>query len=109
MLQYIEQTYKLEISTFVSSTILECRSQTTSVALPRSSTVESSWRPLALKSTFLVGCEVGMLGAVADVVVDIDVMVADKVVDDMTGVNDDAVAGVKAEDLVWVIQWMTRL
>ena len=71
--------------------------------------MESSWRPLALNSTFLVGCEVGMLGAVADVVVDIDVMVADKVVDDMTGVNDDAVAGVKAEDLVWVIQWMTRL
>ena len=49
-----------------------------------------------------------MLVAAADVVVDIDVMVADKVVEDMTGVNDDAVAGVKAEDLVWVVQWMTK-
>ena len=74
---------------------MECRTQTPSVALPRSSTVESSWRPLALKSFLGVKEAFKDSGAVAavvaDVDVDVDVMVADKVVVDIIGVKVDAV------------------
>ena len=72
---------------------MECRTQTPSVALPRSSTVESSWRPLALKSFLGVKEAFKDSGAVAAVVadVDVDVMVADKVVVDIIGVKVDAV------------------
>lgn len=81
------------LCTFVSSISLECRTQTPSVALPRSSTVESSWRPLALKSFLGVKEAFKDSGAVAAVVadVDVDVMVADKVVVDIIGVKVDAV------------------
>ena len=63
------------------------------MALPRSSTVESSWRPLALKSFLGVKEAFKDSGAVAAVVadVDVDVMVADKVVVDIIGVKVDAV------------------
>ena len=63
------------------------------MALPRSSTVESSWRPLALKSFLGVREAFKDSGAVAAVVadVDVDVMVADKVVVDIIGVKVDAV------------------
>ena len=81
------------LCTFVSLISLECRTQTPSVALPRSSTVESSWRPLALKSFLGVKEAFKDSGAVAAVVadVDVDVMVADKVVVDIIGVKVDAV------------------